>query len=389
MLSGKTVLLGVCGGIAAYKAVDIASRLRKINADVYTVMTDNAKEFVTPLTFQSITNNLVLNNMFDETKNWDIAHISLATIADIVIVAPATANIIGKIANGIADDFLTTIIMATKAKVVFAPAMNSNMYENQIVQENIRRLKCLGFLFIESDVGRMACGTYGVGRLAEPEVIVKNITRILSHIDVDYSGKNILITAGPTREYIDPVRYISNCSSGKMGYALAKRGFLRGAKVKVITGPVSIDEIKGIEFKSINTAIEMRDEVLKNLNEYDIIIMVAAVADYRCETKATNKIKKSGDKLSLTLIKIPDIAKEVGKIKGSKYLVGFCAETENLVENAIKKIKSKNLDMIVANDVTKQGAGFEVDTNIVTIIKRDGLKTELPIMSKDEVADRI
>lgn len=389
MLKGKTIVVGVCGGIAAYKVVDVVSRLVKLNAEVHVIMTDNATEFVTPLTFRSISHNPVITDMFTEPVNWDIKHISMASKADLFVIAPATANIIGKVANGIADDMLSSTIMATKAPVLFVPAMNTNMYENPIVRNNISRLEELGYLFMEPGVGAMAeRGFYGKGRLPEPKSIVQRIVYEL-YSQKDFSGKKILVTAGPTREPLDPVRFLSNHSSGKMGYAVAEAGLMRGAEVTVVSGPVSLEKPLGAEIISVDTAIEMYNEVMQRYKDYDILIMVAAVADYRCLQAADRKIKKYGDELTISLTKNPDIAKELGKVKGNRILIGFCAETEELIENARAKIEAKNLDLIVANDVTQEGAGFGTDTNIVKLLGKDGMVKELPIMSKGEVAHQI
>lgn len=388
MLNGKTVVVGVCGGIAAYKAVDVVSRLKKQGAEVETIMTENATKFVTPLTFQSISHKPVITDMFEEPEYWDIQHISLAKKADIMVVAPATANIIGKIANGIADDMLSTTIMATKAPVLFVPAMNSNMYENPIVQKNIKALTALGYMFMEPDTGRLAEGTSGKGRLPEPSEITNEILRVLT-TKKDMEDLKVLITAGPTRELIDPVRYISNRSSGKMGYAVAQAAADRGAIVKLISGPVSISSPHNVETVNVLSAAEMHAEVMNSYVDSDIIIMVAAVADYRCSEISDIKIKKKDDEMYLKLEKNPDILKELGGVKGKRLLVGTCAETNDLLENAKAKLIAKNLDMIVANDVTMEGAGFETETNIIKIIKRDGKIRELPIMSKLACAHEI
>ncbi len=388
MLEGKTVVVGVCGGIAAYKVVEVVSRLQKLHADVNVIMTENAAKFVTPLTFRSISHNPVITDMFDDPVKWDIQHISLATKADIIVVAPATANIIGKVANGIADDMLSTTIMASKAPVVFIPAMNTNMYENPVVQENIKKLTERGYIFLEPETGLMACGTIGSGRLPEPSSIVESVGELVCG-KVDLKELKILITAGPTQEPIDPVRYISNRSSGKMGYAIATQASKRGAQVKLISGPVNIKTPFGVERVGVKTADEMFNEVMKSYEAFDILIMVAAVADYRCAQMAEKKIKKKGEKLTIELIKNPDIAKELGKMKGNRILVGFSAETNDLVNNACEKLAAKNLDLIIANDVTQEGAGFGTDTNIIKIIRRNGDIIDLPIMSKAEAGDKI
>lgn len=388
MLEGKTVVIGVCGGIAAYKVVEVVSRLKKLHADVNVIMTENAAKFVTPLTFRSISHNPVITDMFDEPVKWEIQHISLATKADIIVVAPATANIIGKVANGIADDMLSTTIMATKAPVVFVPAMNTNMYENPIVQENIKKLTELGYIFLEPETGLMACGTAGAGRLPEPSVIVERVEELVCG-KRDLKDLKVLITAGPTQEPIDPVRYITNRSSGKMGYAIAAQASKRGAQVKLISGPVNIKTPVGVENVAVKTADEMFNEVMKSYEAFDILIMVAAVADYRCAQIAEKKIKKKGENLNIELIKNPDIAKELGKVKGNRILIGFSAETNDLVNNACEKLAAKNMDLIIANDVTQEGAGFGTDTNIIKIIKRNGDIIDLPIMSKAEAGNKI
>ncbi len=388
MLEGKTVVVGVCGGIAAYKVVEVVSRLQKLHADVNVIMTENAAEFVTPLTFRSISHNPVITDMFDDPVKWDIQHISLATKADIIVVAPATANIIGKVANGIADDMLSTTIMASKAPVVFVPAMNTNMYENLIVQENIKKLTERGYKFLEPETGLMACGTTGSGRLPEPSAIVESVGELVCGKS-DLKELKVLITAGPTQEPIDPVRYISNRSSGKMGYAIATQASKRGAQVKLISGTVNIKNPFGVEIVGVKTAREMFNEVMKSYEAFDILIMVAAVADYKCTQIAEKKIKKKGENLTIELIKNPDIAKELGKVKGNRILVGFSAETNDLVNNACEKLAAKNLDLIIANDVTQEGAGFGTDTNIIKIIKRNGEIIDFPIMSKLEAGDKI
>ncbi len=385
MLQGKTVVVGVCGGIAAYKAVEVVSKLKKLKADVHVIMTKNATNFVSPLTFRSISHNRVITDMFDEPESFEIKHISLAEKADLILIAPASANIIGKISNGIADDMLTTTVMATKAPVFLVPSMNTNMYENRIVNENISRLAELGYLFIEPDVGMLACGISGKGRLPEPEHIVSAACGIINPIK-DMEGVKILITAGPTREALDPVRYITNHSSGKMGYAVAREAARRGAAVKLVSGPVTLEKPDKVEIINVVTAKEMHKAVLDNYKDCNVLVMAAAVADYRSTRISEKKIKKTGDNLVLELVKNPDIAKDMGKLKGDRIMVGFSAETDNLINNAKSKLESKNFDMIVANDVTKEGAGFNTDTNIVTFIKKDYSMRELPIMSKEAVA---
>ncbi|MCX7711640.1 MAG: bifunctional phosphopantothenoylcysteine decarboxylase/phosphopantothenate--cysteine ligase CoaBC [Clostridia bacterium] len=389
MLKGKTIVVGVCGGIAAYKVVDVVSRLRKQHAQVHVIMTEHATRFVAPLTFQSLSNNPVVTDMFAEPKTWDVEHISLARKADMMLVAPATANIIGKVANGIADDMLSTVIMATTAPVLFVPAMNYAMYENLVVQENISKLERFGYRFMEPDTGVMAAeGESGKGRLPEPEKIVQEVLKTVT-VDQDLKGRRILITAGPTREPMDPVRYISNHSSGKMGYALAEAAAGRGAAVTLVSGPVNIQKPENVSTVDVTTADDMLEAVLARQADQDIFIMVAAVADYKCASIADKKIKKTQDRFTVEMVKNPDIAKEIGKIKGNRILVGFSAETNDLESNARSKLDSKNLDMIVANDVTQEGAGFGTDTNIVKIIRKDGTINEFPIMSKLDVAREI
>ncbi|MDQ2084996.1 bifunctional phosphopantothenoylcysteine decarboxylase/phosphopantothenate--cysteine ligase CoaBC [Herbivorax sp. ANBcel31] len=396
MLKGKTAVIGVCGGIAAYKAVEVVSRLKKLNVDVHVIMTKNATEFIDSLTFRSISGNPVTIGMFDNPQSWDIGHISLAEKADFIVVVPATANAIGKVAGGIADDMLSTTIMASRAPVIFAPAMNFNMYENSIVQSNIDKLKSLGYVFIEPDFGLMACGTKGRGRLPDPSDIIKYIANFFEskntdsvYIKKDFKDVKVLITAGPTREAIDPVRYITNYSSGKMGYAIADCAVKRGAKVKLISGPVNISVPFDAKIESVTSAQQMYEAVMKDYKDYDILIMVAAVSDYKCDQVSEKKIKKSQKEMIINLVKNPDIAKELGKVKGNKILVGFSAETDDVEKNALKKLESKNMDMIVANDVTQEGAGFSTDTNIVKIIKGKGYIRSLSIMNKTKVADNI
>ena len=388
LLKGKSVVVGVCGGIAAYKVVDVVSRLKKLGTEVEVIMTAHAEKFVTPLTFRSLSHKPVITDMFEEPDQWDVRHISLAQKADLFIIAPATANMIGKLASGIADDMLSTTIMATKAPVLIVPAMNYNMYGNPVVQQNIEKLKALGYLFMEPDTGVMAEGTSGKGRLPEPHLIVETAVGILKPRR-DLEGLKVLLTAGPTRESIDPVRYITNHSSGKMGYAVAEAAAERGAEVLLISGPVSIEKPVGVDFIAVTTAQEMYERVMKNYGACDIVVMVAAVADYRPAEVSDIKIKKSDDDLILRLEKNIDILKELGKVKGNRILAGFCAETNDLLENARKKVEAKNLDIIIANDVTMQGAGFGTDTNIIKLIKKDGSVIELPLMSKLSAAHRI
>ena len=389
MLKDKTVVIGVSGGIAVYKTLDVVSRLRKLGVNVNVIMTKSATEFVTPLSFQSLSQNYVVCDMFEDPKTWDVEHISLAKRADVFLIAPATANVIGKIANGIADDMLTTTVMATKAKVLIAPAMNTNMYENPILQRNINTLKELGYNFVEPESGRLACGDTGKGKLASPETIVDEVVKLLSK-GQDLKGKSIIVTAGPTIESIDPMRYITNRSTGKMGYSIAKEAIERGADVTLITGPTNLTPPQNLKkLVKIESAKDMYEAVLENLDENDVVIKSAAVADYKPKNYSNKKIKKSDDDLAIELDRNKDIAQEIGKIKNNKILVGFAAETNDLIENASLKIKKKNLDFIVANDLTKEGAGFGVDTNIVKITDKEGNITEYPKMKKEEVANII
>ena len=390
MLKGKTVVIGVSGGIAVYKACDIVSRLKKLNANVHVIMTKSATEFVTPLTFQSLSQNYVVSDMFEEPKTWDVEHISLAKKADVFLIAPATANVIGKIANGICDDMLSTTVMATTGKVLIAPAMNTNMYKNPILQRNINTLKELGYNFVNPESGRLACGDVGEGKLASPETIVDAVVNLLSEQKKDLLGKKIMISAGPTVESIDPVRYLTNRSTGKMGYAIAKVAADRGADVTLVSGPTNIAPPSNIK-KLIKTqsAEDMYNAIIDNFDENQVIIKSAAVADYKPKNYSDKKIKKSDDDLVIELDRNKDIAYEFGKMKKDKILVAFAAETNDLIENAKGKIKKKNLDFIVANDLTEKGAGFGTDTNIVNIIDKDGNIAKYPQMKKDEVADVI
>ena len=388
MLKDINVLLGVTGGIAAYKACDIVSGLKKINANVDVIMTKSATELVSPNTFQALSKNAVITDIFNTPRYWNIEHISLAQKAHVLLVAPATANIIGKVANGIADDMLSTTIMASTAKVIFAPAMNAKMYENKIVQQNIEKLISLGYQFIEPESGRLACGDIGIGKLADTNEIIRFIVNIVKS-DGDLKGKKILITAGPTREIIDPVRFISNYSTGKMGYSLAEAASARGAEVILISGPTNLRTPPGVKLIKINTALEMYDSVMDNFKEQNIIIKSASVSDYRPEAISEHKIKKNKGNMNLTLVKNPDILYELGKIKGDRMLIGFAAESDNIVKNAKDKMLGKNLDFIVANDITEEGAGFGTDTNIVTIVDIDGKIEKIEKSSKVDIAHRI
>ncbi|HAZ36390.1 MAG TPA: bifunctional phosphopantothenoylcysteine decarboxylase/phosphopantothenate--cysteine ligase CoaBC [Clostridiaceae bacterium] len=387
-MTQKTVVIGVTGGIAAYKALDVISSLKKENVNVHVIMTSNAAKFVSPLSFQTLSQNFVITDMFAEPRTIEVEHISLAKKADLFAVIPATANIIGKVACGIADDMLTTTIMATKSPVLFAPAMNTNMYNNPIVKENILKLKKIGYDFIEPDSGRLACGDIGIGKLADTNKITDIINMYL-YSPKDFLGKNVLVTAGPTREDIDPVRFITNKSSGKMGYALARALRDRGANVTLISGPSNLEPPERINFIKVYSAEDMFNQVMEHFDENEIIIKSAAVADYSPENVSSIKIKKSDNDLSIKLKRNRDILYELGRRKKNQILVGFAAETNDMIQNAQEKIKKKNLDMIVANDVTVKGSGFQCDTNTVKIIKSNGDIVSLPNMTKYEAAHKI
>ncbi|HAK74067.1 MAG TPA: bifunctional phosphopantothenoylcysteine decarboxylase/phosphopantothenate--cysteine ligase CoaBC [Sporomusaceae bacterium] len=385
MLLGKNIVLGVTGGIAAYKAVEIVSRLKKAGAFVHVIMTEGATKFVTPLTFRELSANPVAVKMWEEPKTWNVEHIALATLADLFLIAPATANIIGKIANGIADDMLSTTVMATKAPVILAPAMNTNMYLNPITQQNIAKLASLGYHFIEPGTGMLACGVEGPGRLAEPSTIVEYVENLTKQ-SCSLAGKKVLITAGGTREPLDPVRYIGNRSSGKMGYALAAAAAERGAAVLLVSGPTNLPAPQGVAVVNVESAQEMRNAVLAEYPDADIVIKAAAVADYRSVAQAEHKIKKNDETLTILLEKNPDILAELGRLKTKQILIGFAAETEQLVTYATEKLNRKNADMIVANNVMLPDAGFNTDTNIVKLLYRDGRIEDLPKMEKTKLA---
>lgn len=387
MLDNKNIIIGVTGGIAIYKTLDLISKLKKENANIEVIMTKAATEFITPLTFQTMSQNRVHFDMFGLVNEMEVEHISLAKKADVILVAPATANTLGKIANGIADNLLTTVIMATNKKVVFAPAMNTQMYKNPIVQNNIIKLKELGYEFINPGEGRLACGDEGTGKMAEPIQIIEYLKSLFT--EKDLVGKKIIITAGPTQEAIDPVRYVTNRSSGKMGYALAKEASRRGADVVLISGPTDLEIPNGIKFERVITTQEMLEKISLYFDDADVLVKAAAPSDYKPRHFSDRKIKKETGKdiLKMDFEKNPDIAAYFGaRKKNNQLIVGFAAETEDLLENAVNKIKSKNLDFIIANDVTMEGAGFEVDTNIVSIIYKDGTVENLPIMGKSELA---
>ncbi len=392
MLSNKTIIVGVTGGIAAYKACDVVSKLKKLNANIHVIMTESACEFVQPMTFQTLSNNFVINDMFKEPKTWEVEHIELAKKADAFLIVPATANFIGKLAAGIADDMLTTTVMATRAPVIIAPAMNTNMYTNRIVQANIDKLGDLGYRFIDPASGRLACGDIGAGKLADVDDILAFIVDFFEKESEakDLAGRRIMISAGPTIEAIDPVRYITNRSSGKMGYAIAKRAVARGAQVTLVSGKTDLEVPEGLaKFISIESADDLYENLVGEFDSNDVVIQSAAVADYKPKSYSDKKIKKKDSDLRIDLCRNKDIAQELGKIKGNKVLVGFAAETNDVLENAAKKIKKKNLDFIVANDLTMQGAGFSTETNIVKIIEADGRIKEYPKLLKSEVGDII
>lgn len=385
----KCVVIGVTGGIAVYKALDVISALRKKDIEVHVIMTESASKFVNPLTFQSISQNMVVTDMFAEPKAWEIQHISLAQKADLMLIAPATANVIGKISNGIADDMLSTTVMATKAKVLIAPAMNTNMYQNQIVQNNISKLKDFGYKFIEPASGRLACGDIGIGKLADVNTIVERVIEELEDKEQDLLGKKVLVSAGPTIAPIDPVRYITNRSTGKMGYAIAKEARDRGAEVILVSGPTNLESPKNVKIINIKTNEEMKKEILQNFKWADIVIKSAAVADYKPKEYSKEKIKKGEGDLNICLTRDNDILKFLGEIKTHQVLVGFAAESNNVLENAERKLKNKNLDFIVANDITSSDTGFGSEDNKVVILSKNNEKLELEKMSKKEVASNI
>lgn len=388
MLKGKTVVLGVTGSIAAYKIAYLASALVKLHADVNVIMTQNATNFINPITFETLTSNKCLVDTFDRNFQYNVEHVALAKRADIFMVAPASANVIGKMANGIADDMLTTTILAAKCPKLVSPAMNTNMYTNQIVQDNLEKLKHYGFEIIDPANGYLACGDTGAGKMPEPETLLQYILREIA-CEKDLAGKRVLITAGPTQEKIDPVRYITNHSTGKMGYALAECCMRRGAEVTLVSGPVAIQPPMFVDVVPVTSAEEMAREVKTRADSQDIIIKAAAVADYRPVNPADEKIKKKDGDSSIELERTEDILKYLGEHrKKGQFICGFSMETEHMVENSTAKLDKKNVDMIVANNLKVSGAGFGTDTNIVTLITKAGAK-ELPIMSKSEVADAI
>lgn len=387
-IAGKNIVLGVTGGIAAYKAVELVSRLKKAGAEVHVVMTRAAQEFVTELTFREISGHAVATDMWGEVQEFHVEHIALAQLADLVVVAPATANFIAKAAAGIADDLLTTALLATKAPIFVAPAMNTNMYENPLTQRNLEILRRFGVHVMEPAEGQLACGVSGKGRLPEPSALADEILCFFERKQ-SLSGCRILVTAAGTREPIDPVRYIGNRSSGKMGYAIAAKAAMRGAEVILVSGPSALQAPAGVKLLRVESAAEMRDAVWKEYEAVDAVIMSAAVADYRVKAAAPEKIKKTQDEWMLPLVKNPDILYELGRHKKRQILIGFAAETQNVLEYARGKLEKKNLDYIVANDVTEDGAGFNTDTNRILMISRTGEVERFPLMRKTELADII
>ncbi|OPL15189.1 MAG: phosphopantothenoylcysteine decarboxylase [delta proteobacterium MLS_D] len=387
MLSEKRILLGVTGGIAAYKSAELIRSFVKAGARMRVVMTESACRFITPMTLGTLSGGEVYTDTFTTTKDGEIPHIDLAYWADLVVVAPATANILGKIASGIGDDLLSTTMLAVTAPVLLCPAMNSNMYANPAVQANLQKLADRGYRILDADSGDLACRTTGPGRLPDTADIVEAVETILAKKDL--AGVRVLVTAGPTQEPLDPVRFITNHSSGKMGFALAQAARRRGADVTLVSGPVSLDAPPGVEVVPVQDARSMRDVVMSRLAGSDVIIKAAAVSDYRPGETSLSKIKKSNETLTMTLERNPDILASVGEEKGNRILVGFAMETEDLVENAQRKLVSKNLDLIVANDLSEPGAGFRHDTNAVRILDREGGDETLPLMDKKEVADRV
>ena len=388
MLKGKTVVLGITGSIAAYKMANIASALVKEGADVHVVMTENATHFINPITFETLTNNKCLVDTFDRNFQFHVAHVSLSQKADVMMIAPASANIIGKLANGIADDMLSTMALAADCKIIVAPAMNTHMYKNKIVQDNLKKLSSYGFEIIKPAVGRLACAAVGEGKLPDENILLEYIRQEIQ-FDKDMEGLNVLVTAGPTVEKIDPVRYITNHSSGKMGYSVAEIAAKRGAKVTLISGPTNINTPMFVNVVSIESAKDMYEAVMTHLDNCDILIKAAAVADYTQKNTSNEKIKKSDDSLTLELTKTTDILKAVGQNRRTNQIIcGFSMETSNLIENSQNKLESKNCDMIVANNLNDDGAGFGIDTNKVTIITKNKTNS-LEVLSKKQVAVEI
>lgn len=387
MLNGKTIILGVSGGIAVYKAVEVLRLLTKAGADVHVVMTASAREFVTPLTFQTLSGNAVHTELFNLYQEREIGHISLADRADLFVLAPATANLIGKVAQGLADDLLTTTLMATRAPVLVVPAMNTNMYENPFYRQNEQLLRDAGYHLLDPVHGDLACGWAGQGKMPDPQDILAAVEDMLAV--KDFHGCSMLVSAGPTREEIDPVRYLTNYSSGRMGYAIAAAACRRGARVTLVTGPCQLPSPAGVETIAVGSAQQMYDAMVGCFDTSDVVIKAAAVADYRPAQRQEQKVKKKNTTMTLELEKTLDILAELGRRKNKQILVGFAAETEKLVEHATDKLISKNLDMIAANDVSATDAGFDVDTNIVRFLYRDGSAEQLELMSKAAVAEQL
>ena len=388
MLQGKTILLGVTGSIAAYKAAALASMLKKLHADVHVLMTKNAVNFINPITFETLTGNKCLIDTFDRNFEFSVEHVSLSKKADLALIAPASANVIGKIANGIADDMLTTTLLACTCKILVSPAMNTRMYENPIAQDNLEKLRRYGMTVIDPANGYLACGDIGPGKMPEPEVLLNYILKEVA-LPKDMQGLNVLVTAGPTQEAIDPVRYITNHSTGKMGYALARCCMLRGANVTLVTGKTALEPPPFVNVVQVVSAAEMFDAVVSRSAQQNIIIKAAAVADYHPAVTADEKIKKSDGNMSISLVRTQDILAYLGEHKREgQFLCGFAMETQNLLENATDKLRRKHADMIVANSLRTAGAGFGTDTNVTTILTEDG-RTELGLLSKEETANRI
>lgn len=384
-MSKKTIAVGVTGGIAAYKIADLVSRLTKDGFDVHVIMTESATKFVTPLTMRTLSANPVLVDMFDDSSTWRVQHIGIAEQADLMVIAPATANIVAKMACGLADDLLSTILLATRAPILVVPSMNTNMYENPMVQENLNKLKKLGYEILEPAEGELACGVSGKGRLPDIQDIYQKVLDTLNPVR-DMENRTVLITAGATVEDIDPVRFITNRSTGRMGYCIAKEAANRGARVILVSGPTTLEDPIGVEVHKVRSASEMHALCMKLYVESDIVIGAAAVADYRPAEYCCEKMKKSDDDLVLRLTRNPDIIGGMGLEKGNRILVGFAAETNDVLTNGLAKLQKKNLDLLVANDVTMEGAGFGGETNIVTLLANDGNVKPFPVMSKNEVA---
>lgn len=387
MLKGKHVLLGITGSIAAYKAANLASMLVKLNADVHVIMTKNAEQFISPITLETLTGNKVIDDTFERNSGYHVAHIAMAAEADVVLIAPASANVIAKLVHGIADDMLTSTMLACTAPILVAPAMNTHMYENPVTQENIEKLKSYGYKLIEPASGYLACGDTGRGKMPEPEVLLDCILQEIA-CEKDMKGKKVLVTAGPTRESLDPVRYITNHSTGKMGYAIAENAARRGAEVVLISGPTQLAEPRFVKMINVVTAEEMYQAVEQEFDRQDIVVMAAAVADYRPAVISEQKIKKSDGQMSISMERTRDILGTFAQKKKQQFVCGFSMETEHMLENSKAKLVKKNLDMIVANNLKVPGAGFGTDTNIITVITEESCE-ELPIMKKEEAAEAI